>query len=139
MLFLFGPAMKTVELHFSLSGSNGRVLRRLSRDSLSEAEQVFHTNLNSKMCYLEDVFHSRCGHWAEQARVYHTCAAAGPQVYCSNKKKCGSVNEDSLCRLCRTCDKNVASNQGKWLKFLVIESVASNIFSPCYSLDLFLQ
>lgn len=31
------------------------------------------------MCYVEDVFHAPCGHWAEKPRLYHRCPAAPDQ------------------------------------------------------------
>ena len=66
-------------------------------------EQEFHNNLIPDMCYVEDIFHTRCNHWAEKPRVFHRCAAAEadhPGSCCSNKKTCGSAEEDSLCRKC---------------------------------------
>lgn len=67
------------------------------------------------MCYLEDVFHGQCGHWSEEARVYHRCAAAGSQPYCFNKKTCGSLNEDSLCAKCKM--HHTVSNNPQGMSF----------------------
>ncbi|KAJ9502038.1 hypothetical protein H2202_002102 [Exophiala xenobiotica] len=56
------------------------------------------------MCYVEDVYHVQCSHWADQPRVYHQCAAGsgdGNQKQCFNKKKCGSVQEEFLCAKCK--------------------------------------
>lgn len=31
------------------------------------------------MCYMEDVYHAECGHWAKRPRIYHRCAGAPDQ------------------------------------------------------------
>lgn len=67
--------------------------------------QEFHNNLVPDMCYVEDIFHIKCSHWAEKPRIYHRCAAADPTdatLSCFNKKTCGSAQENSLCQKCTT-------------------------------------
>lgn len=83
-------------------------------------QQIFHQNIQinhteSPMCYVEDIYHSRCGHWASQPQVYHQCAridkdTASPlsrtddsrssSRTCYNRKTCGSRSEDSVCIRC---------------------------------------
>lgn len=65
----------------------------------------FRTNFNSAMCYVEDVYHTRCSHWADQPRLYHACPSAlgtGHPVRCFNEKKYGAAQDDSLCQRCKT-------------------------------------
>ncbi|RVX69257.1 hypothetical protein B0A52_07233 [Exophiala mesophila] len=71
------------------------------------------------MCYLEDVFHGQCGHWSEEARVYHRCAAAGTQPLCFNKKTCGSLNEDSLYVIFFEAEESTDKDAGRSIRFLI--------------------
>jgi hypothetical protein len=68
------------------------------------------------MCYVEDVFHARCGHWATQPHVYHQCSrvekSLSPEANnaaigrtCYNQKTCGSCEEDSVCKRCVAADR----------------------------------
>lgn len=77
--------------------------------------QEFHTNFDSTMCYVEDVYHTQCNHWAELPRTYHMCASAGGTAsakQCFNPKKCGSVQEDSLCKKCQLHDRMSGKDPG---------------------------
>jgi hypothetical protein len=61
------------------------------------------TNLTATMCYLEDVFHSVCGHWGS-ARVYHKCPNAdrvGWERGCWSRQTTGSISINSSCDRCR--------------------------------------
>ena len=84
---------------------------------LSFNKQEFHTNFNSKMCYLEDVYHMKCSHWSDKPRTYHICAAGANQSQCFNKKKCGAVQDDSFCKRCLLRAKEVEGkeNKGMWI------------------------
>jgi hypothetical protein len=61
------------------------------------------TNAAATMCYLEDVFHSGCGHWGS-ARVYHKCPNTGRIGWergCWSRQTTGSISIDSSCNRCR--------------------------------------
>lgn len=42
-------------------------------------KQFFRPNLKRGMCYIEDVYHVPCGHWADRPRMFHRCPAAPDQ------------------------------------------------------------
>ena len=71
------------------------------------------------MCYVEDIYHSECGHWSAEPRVYHRCAAAaaipGCVTACFDRKTAGASSEDSLCKRCQLDLANIAQKQGTWL------------------------
>jgi len=67
------------------------------------------------MCYVEDVYHTKCNHWAAERRTYHKCPAAnvpGYRTECFNRKRCGSAQDDSWCKRCRF---DVDKEKGTWL------------------------
>src|SRR4051812_35193042 len=78
------------------------------------------------MCYVEDIYHSQCGHWGQTARTYHRCASAGSEQVCSYNKKCGSAQEDSLCKIC--CldpTRGLKMDSGKRISHLLVTPEAS--------------
>src|SRR5277367_452002 len=69
------------------------------------------------MCYLEDIYHSRCGHWTDEPRVYYKCAAASVPGYtkqCWSRHTTGSAAEDSICRKCQPSVEKKAVPKGTW-------------------------
>jgi hypothetical protein len=67
------------------------------------------------MCYVEDVYHSQCGHWASQPQIYHRCSRVDKALTtienkaiigrtCYNRKTCGSREEESRCKRCKLAD-----------------------------------
>lgn len=90
-----------------------------SKYDTDTSSQIFRQNIRLNntipMCYVEDVFHARCGHWASQPHVYHQCSrvdkALSPQQNnanigrtCYNQKTCGSREENSVCKRCVAAD-----------------------------------
>jgi hypothetical protein len=61
------------------------------------------TNPTATMCYLDDVFHSACGHWGS-ARVYHKCPntdRVGWERGCWSRQTTGSISINSSCDRCQ--------------------------------------
>ena len=68
------------------------------------------------MCYLEDVYHTKCNHWSDEPRTYHMCAAGGNRKDCFNKKKYGAVEDDSFCKRCLLHSKDIHGKEtGTWM------------------------
>ncbi len=103
----------------AISWSYSAGIGKTSLDPNTQSIQEFRTNFQSNMCYVEDVYHAPCRHWADQPRVYHKCAAAGGdgnQKLCSKKKKCGSVQEASLCAKCKLHEQmSSGKDTGTWM------------------------
>jgi hypothetical protein len=60
------------------------------------------TNPTAIMCYLEDVFHSVCGHWGS-AQVYDKCPnidRVGWERGCWSRQTTGSISINSSCDRC---------------------------------------
>ncbi|KAJ9661757.1 hypothetical protein H2198_001722 [Neophaeococcomyces mojaviensis] len=38
--------------------------------------EIFRPNLKPGMCYIEDVYHTRCQHWSNRPNIYHRCPQA---------------------------------------------------------------
>ena len=97
----------------------------LTNQTDSTEQQLFHQNIqinhsDSPMCYVEDVYHARCGHWSNVPQVYHQCARVDSRrtsetsernnstvsgQTCYNRKTCGSRSEDSTCKRCVAADR----------------------------------
>lgn len=70
------------------------------------------------MCYLEDVYHTKCGHWSDVPRIYHRCAAGTltqSGVSCFNRKSCGSSSEDTHCKRCRLDMSSTVNQRGMYM------------------------
>ena len=123
-----------------ISGSQSIDLPRLEKNHrlkprlTSDINKDFHTNFDAKMCYVEDVYHTRCGHWADKPRLYHSCAAAnvtGPQKQCFNEKKCGSVQDDSYCQRCIIhADMTAGRNAGACMTVVQNEQRSEEVQRP---------
>lgn len=72
------------------------------------------------MCYLEDIYHTKCGHWSDRPRTYHRCpsgpafSASEPPSPCYNRKSCGSRSEDSHCKRCRFMESGPPKIRGTY-------------------------
>jgi hypothetical protein len=73
-------------------------------------------NHTTPMCYIEDIYHSQCGHWSSKPQIYHHCSRGDKNLTtnennaiigrtCYNRKTCGSREEDSRCKQCKLADR----------------------------------
>lgn len=84
------------------------------------------------MCILQDVYHAKCGHWADRPRIKRSCAAArehriggdiqssssGMRITqpCTNSKTDGFFEDrNDKCSKCRMNLDGICSKAGTWL------------------------
>jgi hypothetical protein len=89
---------------------------RINRQVYARQFRTQSTKPTATMCYLEDVFHSVCGHWGS-ARVYHKCPntdRVGWERGCWSRQTTGSTSINSSCDRCR-CDPEKFAAQSTYL------------------------
>lgn len=107
-------------------------IRATSGKSATQAYPIFPLNQSLKMCLIQDVYHTQCGHWAERPRIERSCAAVRTHLAhgstpssnpgmlmtqpCYNSKTDGFYEDrKDKCPKCRINVDQISLEAGTWL------------------------